>query len=300
MIAAGNLCTPAGPLGEFFKKAEIFEKEEKVLDVSIFPEFTWSDNPKLGWSVVVVIDNAPELAQTIADQLAKGIWDKREQFLKEDKLSPIEAVKRALELEGRPIVFSDAADAPTAGAPGDSPVILRELLGKEIKGKALLPIVDPDAVKSAIKVGIGEDITLEVGGKFDTINFQPIRITGKVRTITDGRFVIRDKVGQDSKVNMKRTVVIEVDDVYVVLSEAKGPSHVPSFYRSVGLDPKEAKIVVAKSPYMFRAAYEPIAKEIILVDAPGMCSSDLPSLAALYKIPPRPLFPLDKGITFQV
>jgi microcystin degradation protein MlrC len=209
-------------------------------------------------------------------------------------------VKRALEIEGGPIVFSDAADAPTAGAPGDSPVILKELLGKEIKGKAMLPIVDPEAVKNAIKAGVGEGITLEVGGKFDTINFQPIRVTGKVRTITDGRFVIRDKVGKDSKVNMKRTIVLEVDDVYIVLSEAKGPSHVPSFYRSVGLDPKEAKIVVAKSPYLFREAYEPIAKEIILVDAPGMCSSDLQSLAELYKTPPRPLFPLDEGVTFQI
>jgi len=99
---------------------------------------------------------------------------------------------------------------------------------------------------------------------------------------------------------MKRTVVIEVDDVYIILSEAKGPSHVPSFYRSVGLEPIEAKIVVAKSPYLFRAAYEPIAKEIILVNAPGICSSNLQSLAKLYKTPPRPLFPLDDNVTFQI
>jgi len=196
MIAAGNLCTPAGPLGEFFKKAEIFEIEKKILDISIFPEFTWSDNPELGWSVVVVTADDPKLAQKIADQLAKGIWEKREMFLKEDKLSPFDAVDRALKIDGGPIVFSDAADAPTAGAPGDSPVILKELLGKEINGKAMLPIVDPEAVKDAIKAGVDEEVTLEVGGKFDIFNFQPIRVTGKVRTITDGRFIIRDKVGK--------------------------------------------------------------------------------------------------------
>ncbi len=300
MIAAGNLCTPAGPLGEFFKEAEDFEKMNEVLAVSIFPEFTWSDNPELGWSTVAVTDDLPDLAQKIADQIARGIWEKRRLFIAEKKLSPAQAVERALQVDGGPVVFSDGADAPTAGATGDSTAILKELLGKDLLGKAMLTIVDPEAVGFAIKAGVGERVTMEVGGKLDTVSFQPIEVTGKVRAITDGRFTVRDAVGRGSEMNMKRTVVLEVDDVYLVLSEAKGPSHLPSLYRSVGLEPREAKIVVAKSPYLFRAAYEPIAREIIIVDAPGLCSSDLQTIAGFYKIPPRPLFPLDDEVEFKV
>jgi microcystin degradation protein MlrC len=32
---------------------------------------------------------------------------------------------------------------------------LKELLGKELKGKAMLTVVDPEAVKKAIKAGVG-------------------------------------------------------------------------------------------------------------------------------------------------
>ena len=40
----------------------------------------------------------------------------------------------------------------------------------------------------------------------------------------------------------------------------------PELFRSHGVEPLYCKIVVVKSPNGFRAAYEPIAKRIILVD----------------------------------
>ncbi len=43
----------------------------------------------------------------------------------------------------------------------------------------------------------------------------------------------------------------------------------PELYRSQGLEPTEAKIVATKSPVAFRAAYEPLAAEIIVDDLEG-------------------------------
>lgn len=67
MIVGANTLVPQGPLGEFFEEAKRLEKTEKVLAVSIFPEFCYTDYPELGCTTVVVTDNAPDLAQKIAD-----------------------------------------------------------------------------------------------------------------------------------------------------------------------------------------------------------------------------------------
>lgn len=47
----------------------------------------------------------------------------------------------------------------------------------------------------------------------------------------------------------------------------------PELFRSHGIEPLYCKIVVVKSPNGFRAAYEPIAKRIILVDTPGVSTA---------------------------
>ena len=62
--------------------------------------------------------------------------------------------------------------------------------------------------------------------------------------------------------------------------------------RFVGIEPLEQKILVIKSTIHYRAAFEPIAKEIIEVDAPGLSSSNLDALRvharAAAHLPARP------------
>lgn len=300
MIASGDLRVPEGPLGRFFKRAEELENLERVVAASIFPENPYVDTPELGWSTVVVTDGDRELAQRLADQLAKEIWRARHQFLARKEPSPSEAVERALKVKGGPVVLSDWSDATNSGAPGDGTSILRELLKmrEELDGTAMLTITDPEAVAEAIEAGVGMEVTLEVGGKIDRLHSRPVKVSGRVKAITDGRFVVKGPMGKNIEANMKRTVVLEVGNIYVVLSEATGPAQDPALYRSVGLEPKDAKIVVVKSPMGFRAAYEPFAKEIIIVHGPGAASPHLKSLE--YKLVTRPIFPLDENTTFEI
>ncbi|HLH28587.1 MAG TPA: MlrC C-terminal domain-containing protein, partial [Acidimicrobiales bacterium] len=71
----------------------------------------------------------------------------------------------------------------------------------------------------------------------------------------------------------------------------------PELYRSHGIDPCRMKIVVVKSPAGFRAAYEPIAKAIFIVDTPGVSTANLLSLP--FRRVPRPLYPLDPETTLS-
>lgn len=53
------------------------------------------------------------------------------------------------------IIFSDAADATTSGASGNSNQLLRALVEGGYTGSVLFPIVDPDAVAAAKSIGEG-------------------------------------------------------------------------------------------------------------------------------------------------
>jgi microcystin degradation protein MlrC len=59
----------------------------------------------------------------------------------------------------------------------------------------------------------------------------------------------------------------------------------------VGIDPLAEKLVVVKSSIHYRAAFEPIARAILEVDAPGLSSSNLGRFP--FTRVRRPIFPLD-------
>jgi microcystin degradation protein MlrC len=68
-------------------------------------------------------------------------------------------------------------------------------------------------------------------------------------------------------------------------------------YRALGLDPAEARIVAVKSPAGFRADYEPIAAEVHILNAPGVCTPNLLSLP--YDRIRRPMHPFDRMTTWR-
>jgi microcystin degradation protein MlrC len=62
-------------------------------------------------------------------------------------------------------------------------------------------------------------------------------------------------------------------------------------FTSLGIDPTRYPTVAVKSMQHFRAAFEPIAREVILVDTGALCSASYPP--ELYKKVRRPVWPLD-------
>jgi microcystin degradation protein MlrC len=63
-------------------------------------------------------------------------------------------------------------------------------------------------------------------------------------------------------------------------------------FSQLGCDPATRKLVGVKSAQHFRAAFAPIAKEIIMVEVPGVVARDLSSLP--YSKIKRPKWPLDE------
>jgi len=92
------------------------------------------------------------------------------------------------------------------------------------------------------------------------------------------------------------TAVLDVDDGKVILISYRRQTLDPEMIRFVGLDPPAEKILVVKSTIHYRAAFEPIAREITEVDAPGLPSSNLARFE--FKRIRRPIFPLDPEASY--
>jgi microcystin degradation protein MlrC len=150
--------------------------------------------------------------------------------------------------------------------------------------------VDAEAVASMFAAGPGKDVTLEIGGRIAGIG-QPMQVSGRIRLIADGDFVNKGPGMRGVVTHRGLTGVLQIGHVHLVVMERPIIQWDPELYRSVGLEPRDAQIVVVKSPAAFRAAYAPLAVEILLLDAPGICSPDLRSFP--FKRVRRPLYPLD-------
>lgn len=290
VLPGENGGTVEGPFSEVMREVLALESGPGVLSASAFSVQPWLDLPDVGCSVLVVTDGDAALARTHAGRIADLFWDRRHRFAV--TRTPLrEALRRALQSDRRPFVLSDGPDAPSSGSTGDSTEILKALLDTKFNRTALLNVVDADVVQRAIRAGVGRTLTVSVGGKLAPAFFSPVEFTGTVRTISDGRFTHRGPGYRGVEFQRGRTVVLQIGPISLVVSEQPALQWDPEFYRSLGLEPADAQLVVAKSPTGFRAAYAPFAAEILIPDVRGIASPDLPSLP--WSRIGRPIHPLD-------
>ncbi len=282
--------TTRGPMRRLYDLASEMERDPHVVSISIFAGFPYADIPDAGLSVYVCTDADPALAERLADQLAAVAWEHRREF-QHSAPSVREAVERARRVDGRPVVLADIADNTGGGAAGDTTEILREILRVGARETTVACIWDPEAVQACRRAGVDSTVTLRVGGKIDPRHGAPIEVTGRVRTLSDGRFVHKGPMFRGLEGRLGPTALLDVNDVKIILISYRWQTLDPEMIRLVGIDPVAERILVVKSSIHYRAAFEPIAREVVEVDAPGLSSSNLARFE--FERVRRPLFPLD-------
>ncbi len=294
IVPAENMQTTHGPLAEVYALAQEHVAGGRVRDVSIFAVQPWLDVPEVGCAVVAVGTDA-SLAGDVARELAGALWRRRHEFAVQ--FVPVEeAIERALAATGHPVVLADAADGPGSGSAGDSTVLLAALVQRglhrqETGRPCLVLVVDPESAAMAMRAGVGATVEVAIGGKLDPRWSRPVPLQARVAWAGEGRFTFKGPSFTGTVARMGQTAVLAAGRLRVVVMEHAVSTIDPELYRSVGLEPVEAQLVVVKSPNMFRAAYAPIASEILLVDTPGASSANLRALP--FRRRPRPLFPFD-------
>lgn len=268
----------------------------KVLSTTVFAVQPWLDIAEMGFATVAVTDGDPELAERVACDLAEQAWAERDAFMETTLVPPAEAIRRALARDDGPVVLADLADGTGAGSPGDATAVIAALLEADPPETALVCVRDPEAVEAALAAGVGAEIDVMVGGKLDNVYNRPVRFAGVVEFAGPASFRFGGGGYTGVEMAMGPSAVVRHNNIRLLIVGRSVFTVDPEMYRAVGLEPAEARIVVVKSHIQFRAGYDPIAAEIILLDTPGMSTDHLERLD--FRRIPRPLFPFDEGIAF--
>ena len=290
-----HFLTSQGPMKEWFDLAREMERRPGVLDVSPYPMQPWLDVAEGGWAVVVHTNNDQALAESLADEMAEKAWNLREQFWVSARVDVQEAVRQAVAAEKGLIILSDTGDSVYGGAPGDSTIILRELLRQNVPSIALVPVVDAAAVEAAIAADLGANITLDLGGKSDNVFSQPVRVTGRVAAFSLGVTV---ELPERGACEIGRAALLEVGQIRIMLlSQRTFAINHPVLYTHLGLEIANAKMVVVKTASNFQF-FSRWRSDLIRVDSAGMTQSDLTAFD--WKRIPRPMYPLDAITDWKV
>jgi microcystin degradation protein MlrC len=282
--------TSKGPMKVWFDRARAMEAADpRVLHIANCPMQPWLDVAEGGWATVVVTDGDLGLAEKRADEIADLAWSMRAEFQKKDAVAIDLAVRMAEEAPSGVVVLSDTGDTVFGGAAGDSNLILESMLRQGIKSKALVPMIAPETVARLIEAGVGQRVTLPVGGQAATKFFRPLEVTGIVRRIGDG--IVHLDEHHQREIDMGRTVVFEVGPVTMLISELRGVAgNVPDVYRAYGVEPKKYKMAVLKTASNFQF-FASISSQVIRVDTSGPGQSDVAGLP--WQRIPRPIYPLE-------
>jgi len=278
------------PMKTVIEKAHQIEAEPGVLSATVSAGYPYADVPYPGVTMMVVTNGDPELAQRKADELSRFCWDLRHDFLA--RVVPMDrALDMALAEPEGPVVLTDQADNPGGGPPQDGTIALKAMLDRGITSACVAVMRDSEAVALAIEAGVGNSVTMKIGGKTDLWSGEPLEVTGTVRRVSDGKYVPKGPMGRGMTSDMGKTIVLNIKGIDVILTEKSQQATDLVLYRSLGLEPTDYKILLVKSCVHYRAAHEPIAKKIIEIDLPGWHGTRLAAFP--WTKVKRPVWPLD-------
>jgi microcystin degradation protein MlrC len=285
--------TKPGVMRDLLAKADAYEREPGINVVSIQVGFTWSDIPYTGPSIAVSHEPEAEArARSICREMIDEIWRRRDEteYGYRPVSDGIAAARAKVEGEG-PLVLADGTDNPGGGGYNDTTPVLQALLDAKIENAAVGTIYDPGTVQQAIAAGVGAEIEVSLGGHTDVSMGAPVKAKAVVKMLSDGVFRNDGPMNAGVESNMGPTAVLRIGGIDVVTISNRIQTTDLQVFLSQGIDPRAKNVLVVKSVQHFRAAYAPIAREIVLVDSGGICSPDISRLK--FTRLRRPIWPLD-------
>ena len=286
--------TDIGPMIQRIEKARTYEKQEDVFAVSINAGFAGADVARVGPTVLVTGQGDFAAHTAFAETIADDIWNRRFEVLN-DYLSVSEAASIAATYlsDKKPLVIADYADNPGAGGYGDSTELLRALLDAGVTNACFGPMVDGEVVHTLHTKAIGDRVQIMLGGKTDPLfGGGPLSLEAELISVSNGDFIGDGPMLHGLSGSFGSSAVISVAGIKILVVSIPRQILDLQQFKAFGIDPQNKQIVALKSMQHFRAAFEPIAGDIIVCDSGALCTPRYDRLP--YSNVPRPIFPLDQ------
>jgi len=281
LLPGEYVVTDAEPAASIYRMLDEVDKTPGIMDSSLLVGMAWADVSHAGASVIAVVEKNRYVkeAREKAYKVAKAYWDNRMKFrLEVESGSPEECIEIAKASDKSPFFISDSGDNVTAGAAGDIPIMIEELISNRVDDAVVGSIIDREAVNACREAGIGATLKLVIGGKLDQINGYPLEVKGRVLNLTENGAVIR------------------VNGIDVILTAKRTAFTSPRDFMAYGIDVTKRKIVVVKLGYLF-AELKKIAAQSMIALTPGFTNLSIEELE--YRNLRRPIFPLDRNFQWN-
>jgi microcystin degradation protein MlrC len=205
----------------------------------------------------------PELAKHIADDMGKTAWRLREQLVNGTKVygmtEGVRLAKEAVAKGNTPVTLADHSDRSGAAI-----WLLDQVIKQKLGNTLICTVADKELIDKLRKKGVkvGDAFDELVGGRLDVSAGDPVRVVGKVHTVS-GAIPGFGAGGSQVWVSVKfgdNNVLVISPYLYQVVD--------PKEFTEIGLDPAQFKVHAIKSRVHFRRGFydSGYARTILLVE----------------------------------
>jgi len=270
--------TRVEPAKSLYAMIPDIEAQSGVIDAAIWISYAWADEPR-NQGIVMVVGDDRQQVEASAKKLAEKFWAVRHEFDFEAPAKPLEeCLDIAIASNKKPFFISDMGDNPTGGGSGDVTWTLARLLKRpELQspnGKQVIyaSIPGPEMIDAAIKAGVGNNAEAMVGAMEDDRYEGPVKLSGTVMYTSE------------------REAVIKAGSVHVIVTRGRAAYHRENAMTAIGLNPREADIVIVKQGYLVPDWYN-MQADWLMAHTRGGVDQDIANLP--FKRIVRPMFPVD-------
>jgi len=226
---------------------------------------------------VMVHAASQDAADAACRALYRRVLDEEQRF--DATLWPMDAaVREAIRLADAtgtgPVVLADVQDNPGAGAGSNTTGVLEALVRLKAAGAVLGILWDPDAAAIAHQAGEGAWIELALGGCRHDPDRPPYAGRFQVERLGSGRFATTGSVAGGNQADLGPMALLRIGGTRIVVSATRMQAFDPAPFRHLGVEPSQTAILALKSTCHFRADFGPMARDILLVEAPGDALAD--------------------------
>jgi microcystin degradation protein MlrC len=265
-------CTDFEPCRSIYAPLDAISQTPGLNNIDFATGFPPADIAECGAAVVAYgVDE--ETVEAAADALYRQVVDAEADFHFET-FSADDAVLRAMRNDSdKPVVLADAQDNPGAGGTSDTTGLIESLVRNGARQAVIAILYDPAVAEMAHTAGVGALLDTDLGAKSGFPDVRAYRGKFEVESLGDGRFVFTGAMNLNSHAELGKMALLRIVDddseVRVVVGSARAQCLDLAMIRHLGIEPGEQKIVAVKSTVHFRADFDPIAAETLVVIASG-------------------------------
>ena len=178
----------------------------------------------------------------------------------------------------QPVILADTQDNPGGGGTSDTTDLLAALVEARAEGALLALLCDPAAAAAAHETGEGGRLHgLALGGHHGPPGVRPLVGDFDVLRLGSGRFTATGPMYGGNRMELGPMALLRplaAPGVEIAVASRRLQAADRAILRHLGVDPAAKRILALKSSVHFRADFEALAAEVLVVAAPGVNTAD--------------------------